>query len=63
VLQRIMGELGFFRMRRFGLTADEAIGDLAMFDAPAVDAIYDSVIQIVRYGLAAHGVSNLATGV
>ncbi len=60
LVQRVTGELGLFILRRLGLTADDAVDDIALLDTPDVEAIYDSVISILRSGLSPQ--STPATG-
>jgi AcrR family transcriptional regulator len=62
LVQRMTGELGFFILRRLGLTPDDAVDDIAQLDTPAVEAIYDAVISILRSGLSAQNAPETGIG-
>jgi AcrR family transcriptional regulator len=53
-ISSLIGDLGPFIVSRLGLERQQAVsGDLALFDAPVVDQIFDTLIRMLHHGLAA----------
>ena len=63
VLQRITGDLGELLMRRLGLNTDAVVDDIALFNTPEVEALFDAIIVIVQHGLARRTTPAGTTGV
>jgi AcrR family transcriptional regulator len=53
-ISSLIGDLGPFIVARLGLDGQQAVsGDLALFDTPVVDQIFDTLIHMLHHGLAA----------
>jgi hypothetical protein len=53
-ISSLIGDLGPFIVFRLGLERQQAVsGDLALFDTPVVDQIFDTLIRMLHHGLAA----------
>jgi TetR/AcrR family transcriptional regulator len=53
-ISSLIGDLGPFIVARLGLDGQQAVnGDLAPFDSPVVDQIFDTLIRMLHHGLAA----------
>jgi AcrR family transcriptional regulator len=53
-ISSLLRDLGPFIVARLGLDSQQAVsGDLALFDSPVVDQIYDTLIRMLHHGLAA----------
>ena len=52
VINQVMGDLGSFLVRRLGLSLEAVADDIAQLDQPAVNAVFDSLVMLLRHGLA-----------
>jgi hypothetical protein len=47
-----MGDLGPFLVRRLGLSLETVADDITQLDRPEVNAVFDSLVLMLRHGLA-----------
>jgi AcrR family transcriptional regulator len=52
VINQVMGDLGPFLVRRLGLSLEAVADDITQLDQPAVNAVFDSLVMLLRHGLA-----------
>jgi hypothetical protein len=52
VIHQVMGDLGPFLVRRLGLSLETVADDITQLDRPEVNAVFDSLVLMLRHGLA-----------
>ncbi len=56
VVRQILGDVAGYLVRRLELTVEAVAEDLSLLQSPDVETVYDSLISVLRNGLARHAV-------